>query len=154
MESTSIAVERTIADIEKCLSKYGVTAMLKEYTGGEIESLSFKIKRGQVDIPIQLPCRWIAIFEFLRKRSRMSDWSLANDRSPTNQKRIKNLQLKARQVAWRQVFRWVQAQLAMVDTEMVTVDEVFFPYIQTRNGQTVYELHKNNLLQLGSGNNS
>lgn len=66
----------------------------------------------------------------------------------------KNLQLKARQVAWRQVFRWVQAQLAMVDTEMVTVDEVFFPYIQTRNGQTVYELHKNNLLQLGSGNNS
>lgn len=90
MESTSIAVERTIADIEKCLSKYGVTAMLKEYTGGEIESLSFKIKRGQVDIPIQLPCRWIAIFEFLRKRSRMSDWSLANDRSPTNQKRIKS----------------------------------------------------------------
>lgn len=58
---------------------------------------------------------------------------------------------KARRVAWRQIYRWVQAQLALVDTEMVKVEEVFFPYIQTKNGHTLYELHRSNLLQLGSG---
>jgi hypothetical protein len=45
-------------------------------------------------------------------------------------------------VAWRQILRWVQAQMALVETKMVKVEEVFLPYIQGPGGQTVYELYQ------------
>jgi len=42
-------------------------------------------------------------------------------------------------VAWRQILRWIEAQLALVDTEMVQIQEVFMPYLQMNTGQTLYE---------------
>lgn len=39
--------------------------------------------------------------------------------------------------------------MALIETEMVTVDEVFFPYILNDRGQTLYETFKeNNTLML------
>lgn len=35
---------------------------------------------------------------------------------------------KAERVAWRQLLRWVQAQVAMIQTGMVKSEEVFLPY--------------------------
>lgn len=34
---------------------------------------------------------------------------------------------------------WVEAQMALLDIEMVRFEEIFLPYIQTETGQTVYE---------------
>ena len=48
----------------------------------------------------------------------------------------------AKRVAWRQILRWVQAQLAMIDTGMVKSEEVFLPYamVNASDGQkTMYE---------------
>lgn len=47
---------------------------------------------------------------------------------------------QARRVAWRQLYRWVQAQVALIQTGMVKTQEVFMPYLRTSTGQTVYEL--------------
>ncbi|MDD4980682.1 MAG: hypothetical protein PHC54_05390 [Candidatus Omnitrophica bacterium] len=47
---------------------------------------------------------------------------------------------QAKRVAWRQILRWVEAQMALVETNMVKIQEVFMPYIQmTISGQTLYE---------------
>lgn len=50
----------------------------------------------------------------------------------------------AERVAWRQLLRWVEAQLAMVDTGLSTVDEVLLPYMRGDDGQTIYSLFKVN----------
>ena len=41
--------------------------------------------------------------------------------------------------AWRITKDWVEAQMAIVETKMVTLPQVFLPYAVTQNGQTVYE---------------
>ena len=41
--------------------------------------------------------------------------------------------------AWRIVKDWVEAQMALVETRMVTVPQVFLPYTLMRNGRTLSE---------------
>jgi len=45
----------------------------------------------------------------------------------------------ATKVAWRILKDWVEAQLALLQTGMVTIEQAFLPYAQNANGQTVYE---------------
>ena len=116
MSSTAINEEKTISQIQSTLSYYGITAVLIDYRDGRIEALSFKIN----GMPFTLPCRWKAVLKFIPNED------------------------KARRVAWRQVFRWVQAQCAMCDIGMVQIDEVFLPYAQVKPGLTFYEHLKNN----------
>jgi hypothetical protein len=34
---------------------------------------------------------------------------------------------------------WVEAQMAIVDTKMVQLEQVFLPYVITPDGRTLYE---------------
>lgn len=111
MGSTTINEEKTISQIQSTLSFYGVTAVLIDYKEGRIEALSFKIN----NLPFSLPCRWRAVLQHVGNED------------------------KARRIAWRQVFRWVQAQCALCDTGMVKIDEVFLPYMQIKPGLLFYE---------------
>lgn len=139
METTRIAPERTVSEIQQILSRYGANAILLEYDAMQISAVSFKCTVEQQDIPFRLPCRWQSMEGVLRKsgkRPRSDD----------------TFETWARRVAWRQILRWVEAQMALVDTEMVKIQEVFFPYIQAKNGKTLYELQEaKGLLALGSG---
>ena len=47
---------------------------------------------------------------------------------------------QAERVAWRQVLRWVEVQVAMIDCGMADPAEVFLPYAITASGRTVYQL--------------
>lgn len=141
MESTEISPEKSISEIELCLAKYGATAILKEYEKGEIEAVNFRIKVGSQEIPFRLPCRWKVIEQMFHDRAD----KYASESQVTSRK------AKARRVAWRQILRWVQAQMALVETSMVKVEEVFLPYAQVKGGQTVYELYQSKQLLLGSG---
>ena len=46
---------------------------------------------------------------------------------------------QAKRIAWRQILRWVEAQLALVETGMVKIQEVFIPYMLMDKGKTLYE---------------
>ena len=46
---------------------------------------------------------------------------------------------QARRVAWRIVFHWIDAQLAMIAAGLVRFEEVFLPYAQDAEGVTVFE---------------
>lgn len=141
METTEISAEKTIAEIESYLISHGANAVLKEYSAGSIEAVSFKMNIPGGDIPFRLPCRWQAICQVFRKRANISDyyWTYASTQHIERRRKIEE---KAKRVAWRQILRWIQAQMALVDTNMVKVQEVFFPYIQAPSGQTLYELNE------------
>ena len=66
--------------------------------------------------------------------------------------RIKDTREQAERVAWRILKDWVEAQMALIDIEMARFEEVFLPYIQTNNGQTVYaRLEEKQFLLGGEG---
>lgn len=131
METTKIAPEKTVGEIQSVLAAFGANAILLEYDiNRKVEGVSFKYTSNGADVPFKLPCRWQAIEAMLKREHKRTTY------------KSEPLEDKARRVAWRQLLRWVEAQMALVQTQMVSVDEVFFPYILTKNGKTtLYELH-------------
>ena len=126
METTQIESSQTVGEIQRVLGKYGASAVLTEYNNGEVIAVSFRVKFNNQDIPFRLPCRWEAILKKLESRRKRRPYK-------------RSIEAQARRVAWRQILRWIEAQLALVDTEMVQIQEVFMPYLQMNTGQTLYE---------------
>ena len=54
-------------------------------------------------------------------------------------KQIRDTREQAERVAWQIMKDWVEAQMALVDIEMVRFEEIFLLYIETDNGRTIYE---------------
>lgn len=126
METTRIAPERTVSEIQGILSRHGANQILLDFNGKSVEAVSFMYRVEDVPVPFRLPCRWQQLETLLRssgKRPKSDD----------------TFEGWARRVAWRQILRWVEAQMALVETNMVKVQEVFLPYAQHPNGQTIFE---------------
>lgn len=58
---------------------------------------------------------------------------------------------QAERIAWRNLKDWIAAQVALVETEQATMDELFFPKLVDRNEKTLYEVFQNGQLMLGDG---
>lgn len=130
METTKISPSQTVGEIQRILGRYGASAIRTDYEAGEVVSVSFTIKLNGDNIPFRLPCRFEAvkkIFESRRKRRS------ARGRPPGD------LTLQAKRVAWRQILRWIEAQLALTETGMTKLHEVFMPYLLMDKGQTLFE---------------
>ena len=51
-------------------------------------------------------------------------------------------------VAWRIVKDWAVAQMAILESEMVQMDEIFLPYMVNGQGQTLFQAYRSNQLML------
>lgn len=129
METTKISAGQTVSEIQRILGVYGCAAVMTQYENKEVSAVSFQIIFLDKTIPFVLPCRWKPIYNILLKR-----------RKRIKESDIPELESQAKAVAWRQILRWVEAQLALVDTEMVKIQEVFLPYIQVGiKNETLYQ---------------
>lgn len=137
--TTSIAPTKTVMEIQSALAKAGASAIMANYDKeGNIVALSFKIPAEGQEIAFKLPTAWQPVQATL-KRQRVS----SKYQTPEH----------ALRVAWRITKDWVEAQLAIIETQMVTTAQVFLPYAITRDGSTVYEYIANNQqILLGDGN--
>ncbi|CDE15049.1 unknown [Clostridium sp. CAG:470] len=135
--TTTIKTEKTINEIQQILAKHKAKAILIEYgDAGSVVAISFKINTSQGIVGIRLPARQENVLKVLRIQK-------------ANNSVIKATNEQAERTAWRNIKDWIDAQMALIETEMVTVDEVFFPYILNDRGQTLYETFKeNNTLML------
>jgi len=132
METTKISVDNTVMQIQNVLGRHGCNAVMIQYDDEkQVAALAFQLNYKERKIPFRLPCRWEPIFKIFLARQKSY--------SVTAEKR-ERLTEQAKRVAWRQILRWVEAQLALVNTEMVTMHEVFSPYIQVNlDGKTLYQ---------------
>lgn len=126
METTQIAPAQTVGQLQKILGEYGASHILMEYDNGEVSGLVFNIRGPESDMPFRLPCRWQAIHKILTNRRKR--YTVRSD-----------LETQAKRVAWRQILRWVEAQLALIETGMVKTQEVFMPYLIVDKNKTLYE---------------
>lgn len=129
METTQVEATKTAAEITACLVNAGARQIAMEYNGSKTPSgLAFVLVVNGFPFPFKLPVRVEPVFKIINGRrtyNRISN--SAQDRG------------QAEKVAWRQLLRWIQAQLAMIETGMVASQEVFLPYMQDDSGKTVYE---------------
>lgn len=139
--TTSIAPEKTISEITKMLVKAGASKILTDYDDtGNIVSLSFQLSLEGNMVGFTLPTDWRPVQLVLREQRRRNS-------------RVKDDEAQARRVAWRITKDWVEAQLAIIETRMVTTAQVFLPYAVTNNGQLMYQYiaENTNILALGDG---
>ena len=135
---TAVVVEKTLAEIEDLLRVHNVSHVMKEYDMGRIKAVAFK----HGGVPFQLPANVEAIYQYLFDRHVDGPRWLVNGRwaygTPTQQAKAE-YRAQAERCAWRNVMAWVKAQLALVEIGMVTVTEVFMPYMLMDNNETLYQ---------------
>jgi len=147
--STQIAVEKTIGEIEKMLSKHGATDILKQYDDkGRPRSLAFRINTASGSMPICLPVRIENVqnvFAFqahekkLQKKYWKGEWA----------------EEQAFRTGWRTIKDWLDAQLSLIQIEMVKIEEIFLPYVNVGPDRTLFQALEEqgfeNLKMLGDG---
>lgn len=126
--TTTIDAYKTVSEIERILVMHGAKSIMKQYEGEEITSLSFLINMEGRDIPIKLPVRIDEVNLVLTEQKK------AHPKAG-----IKATRDQANRVAWRIMKDWVEVQMALLDMKMVRFEEIFLSYIETSNGETVYD---------------
>lgn len=127
--TTTIAVEKSLGEIHRILARAGAKSVLTDYEQGEPSAIAFVIPTAFGDRPFRLPANINAV---LRVLERQYEGGRVQRRFVTQE--------QAARVGWRIVKDWLEAQLAIIETEMVSFDEIFLPYLLNRNGKTLYEL--------------
>lgn len=125
--TTTVDAFKTVSEIEYILMKHKAKSIMKNYDGESITGLSFLIDTGVQQIPVKLPVKVDECLEVLKREKK------------NGTKSIKATREQAERVAWRILKDWVEAQMALLDIEMVRFEEIFLPYIVTETGQTIYE---------------
>ena len=65
--------------------------------------------------------------------------------------KIKADREQAEMTAWRNVRDWVLAQIALIESCDVPIQQIFLPYMADDRGRTVYELYAAGQLAIGDG---
>ena len=105
---------------------------------GEPRGLKWRLITPHGPLTFALPCNVPQVFHLLTK-----------DRI-----QVRNVEARRQQatrVAWRILKDWIEAQLTLLDTGMVELEEIFLPYM-LQGDQTLYQaLQAGNFKALQSG---
>ena len=134
--TTRVPAAQSIKEIQDALVDHGAKAVLFEYEKdtGRIEKLLFKLTIQDNDVNFSLPCEWRKFQAVLKEQG----VSRHNDEDYVYR------------VAWRCIRDWVMAQLALYETQIVEIPQVFLPFAVDAKGETIYQrLMSGNLLGAG-----
>jgi hypothetical protein len=134
--STKVPAMRTIGEIQGRLAEHGAYAVMMNYDGKRVCSLAFQVDGPSGPLSIKLPADLNATKKVMERDGLGPKW-LTDDH--------------VYRVAWRILKDWVEAQMALLETEMVKMEQIFLPYIITRDGRTVYELMAGRNFELPEG---
>lgn len=122
------------AAIEKTLSTHGAKQIIRDYgTDGRITSISFVIETKKGVMGIKLPARFEKVQQIFDNQG------------------VRYKPDQPYRTAWATLRDWIDAQMALVDWEMVKPEEVFLPYGITKDGKTYFEVIESRGFQLGAG---
>lgn len=129
--TTKVNVYATLGEIQGQLVAHGAKKIMQDYDDeGHIAALSFLIDTPAGPRGIRLPANVDAVHAVLTKQ------------------KVKCDREQAERVAWRIVKDWVEAQMAILESEMVQMDEIFLPYMVNGQGQTLFQAYRSNQLML------
>jgi len=132
--TTTIAAEKSIEEIQRMLVARGAETIVVQYANGRPGALFFIIPTPYGKVPFRLPANIEAI-------TRVMERQRVRKQVPLDM---------AERVAWRIIKDWCKAQMAILETEMVDLEQIFLPYMVSQN-KTLYEVMKEHRLQLPSG---
>lgn len=129
--TTKVDVYTTVGSIQSCLVKHGAKKIMQDYDDdNRLVALSFMVNTPTGLRAIRLPANVDAVQKVLTRQ------------------KVKCDRDQAERVAWRIIKDWVESQMAILESEMVQMDEIFLPYMINNSGQTLFEAYRTNQLLL------
>lgn len=107
---------KTAAEIEATLIINGAKSIQKDCDGGKIIALKFLVDTAIGEIPIALPVNVEAVQKILSAQKKRNS-------------NVKATSEQAERTAWKCLKDWVEAQMALIEIGMVSIDQVFLPYV-------------------------
>ncbi len=134
--TTSVPADRSIGEIQQSLINHGASGVMYLYEKGtgRIEALRFILSVSERNITFSLPVQWRRFQEVL-KQQEVKRWDDED---------------YAYRVAWRNIRDWVLAQMALYETQIVELPQIFLPFAVAKGGKTLFEqVSQGNLLDSG-----
>jgi hypothetical protein len=138
--TTTIDESKTVQEIQKLLAGAGAVAMRTEFDKtGAITAVSFEIPTSYGMQNYSLPANVDGVLGVMEKQKKEGKTRRAVSRA------------QATRAAWRIVKDWLEAQLALVESNQVTVDQIMMPHLMVRPGVSLYSMMVEQRLQLPEG---
>ena len=116
--TTTIDAEKTLAEIHRLLAKAGARRISVDYDDRrQPAAVTFTIQLPFGDFGYRLPANARAVYDLLERQ-----WQDGQMR------RGFVTPVQASRVSWRIVKDWLEAQIAIIEAGLVTLDRVFLPY--------------------------
>jgi len=125
---SSSPIPNIFRDIEKTLTAHYAKQVVRDYDNGKIVAISFLVDTKRGPMAVRLPARFDRVKAIFDEQG------------------IKYKDEQPYRTAWATIRDWVSAQMALIDWEMVKLEEVFLPYAVGRDGKTYFELFEDNKL--------
>jgi hypothetical protein len=126
--TTTISADKTASEIGRTLAKGGAASVSTMYDEGRPVGVGFSLATPHGDRHFRLPVNVDGVHA-----------ALSRDRSVPARYQVP---AQAERVAWRIVKDWIEAQVALVQAQMATLDEVMLPYLlEGGSGRTLYQVY-------------
>lgn len=129
--TTKIDAYQSLGEIQGALAKAGAQKIMVDYVDGKPTGVTFALYREPFGLQgFTLPAAVDGTLRVFAKQ------------------KVKPDRAQAERTAWRNVRDWVLAQMALIESCDVPVDEVFLPYLTNQSGQTLYQIYSTGQLML------
>lgn len=126
--TTDVSCKKTAGELQGMLAAKGAQRVSVDYDAdGNPAAVEFMITIHEAPVHFRLPCNVDGVQRALL-RARLHHRKQSREH--------------ARNVAWRIVKNWCEAQLAIVESNQAEMAEVFLPYAIDSNGESMYALFK------------
>jgi uncharacterized protein YceK len=143
---SEISIDKIFTDLQRTLVQHGAKQISFDYgDDGQIHSVQFVIKGAGRFIPVRLPARVEKAQAVLKRQ-----WEAGIISHKTGKEKAYGNE-QAYRVAWKNILEWTQAQMALLEIEMVKLEEIFLPYMVTKSGETYFETLERKNFRLDTG---
>ena len=120
--TTKVPAVQTVGEIQGLLTSYGARKVMMDYSeNGKVMAVTFGLILNGNMAGFKIDARPDGVAAVMKKDG------------------IKCDAAQAERIAWRNVKDWISAQLALVETEQATMEQVFLPYLLDAGEKTLYE---------------
>lgn len=129
--TTKVPAVQTVGEIQGILAAHGARKVMMDYgDNGTVTAVTFALDCGGALHGFRLEAKPQGVMSVMAKE------------------RIKCDAAQAERIAWRNIKDWIAAQVALVETEQATMDELFLPKLVDRNERTLYQAFQTGRLML------
>ena len=140
--TTRIDAAKTAGEVQNMLARHGATQVMLDYDHGRPVGVTFAIATELGARTFRMPVDVDQMRQLLVQQDR--DGKLRNAKMSQQERTSAE---HAARVGWGVVKDWLEAQLAIIETRMVQIDQVMLPYLLVDQNRSLYAAYRENGLR-------